>query len=98
MGQQKLPEEISCLPGQLGGHVVDGTDEHAWPLEGLLVLVVINSLYLIVIYIFAYNLVVLCIVETEGLINAGALVHELNGAPRVSGDVRDGNQSTGQLG
>ena len=47
-------------PGQLGGHVVDGADENAVPLESDLVLVLVG------------------VVETEGLVDRGALVHELN--------------------
>ena len=32
------------------------------------------------------------VVQTEGLVNGGALVHELDGAAGVGGDVADGEQ------
>ena len=42
VGQQEVPEVVGSLPGQLGGHVVDGADEHTIALEALLVLVLVS--------------------------------------------------------
>ena len=36
------------------------------------------------------------VVQTEGLVNGGALVHELDGAAGVGGDVADGEQPMGE--
>ena len=67
-------------PGQLGGHVVDGADENAVPLESDLVLVLVG------------------VVQAEGLVDRGALVHELNGTAWVRGDVADCHETRGKVG
>ena len=65
-------------PGQLCGHVVNGADEDAVPLERHLVLVLVG------------------VVQAERLVDRGALVHELDGAAGVGGDVADGEQPMGE--
>lgn len=96
VGKKQVAKEVGRLPRQLRRHVVDGAHQHPRPLE------TVTKIYIPPIKREKISplrfLISVRVVEAEGGVDGGALVHELNGAARVGGNVADGQHAVRQGG